>query len=295
MTCPPSIVTVFSLVLSLVATTARGPCQDPPPPPPPDRQQTDQPQKLAEWPVLSDTDKDRVRALVGQFRKPDEKLYEPARKGLIDLGAGTAPILLSQVSDRADNVNGQLLAVLEAVVTGAHGPLLAREAKKPSVELRRWVTKRMSRFVDPDLLPVLQAARKDKDPETAFHGALGALALRTKDALPEVIAYTKTHWTEVSALVAEVLPAARGKEASGWVFEAIAKAPVPEQMTGLRLLRHLATKEQASALRPFLEATDHAVKKEAVNAVRVLHGEAPVDNLPVFQVIELAKKWLQKI
>lgn len=280
----------LALTLPFVAPNAVASSQDPPPDAPRPKVQ-----KAAEWPTLSDPDKDKVRALVGQFRKPDAKLHEPAKKALIAVGDGAAPVLFQQVSDRADNVNAQLFAVLDAVLDGRHAALIAREAKKPSVELRRYLTMRMCRFVDADLLPVLQASRQDKDEATAFHGALGALALRSKEALPEVLAYAKIHWGDVAGVVADVLPAARGKEAAGWVFEAIDKAPVPEQMTGLRLLRYLATKEQASALRPFLEATDHAVKKEAVNAVRVLHGEAPVDNLPVFQVIELAKKWLQKI
>ena len=36
-------------------------------------------------------------------------------------------------------------------------------------------------------------------------------------------------------------------------------------------------------------------KREAVNTARVLHGEQPQENLTVFQSIEQAKQWLNKL
>jgi hypothetical protein len=87
---------------------------------------------------------------------------------------------------------------------------------------------------------------------------------------------------------------ARSNEVGAWVFEAIAKAPVPEQMTGLRFARYLAVKDQSVILRNYLQAPDHTVKKEAVNAMRVLHGEEPIETLDVFKSIEMAKEWLKK-
>jgi len=259
---------------------------------------TDKPakvEKVAEWPTLADTDKDRVRALIGQFRKPDAALHDPAKKALTELGAGAVPILLLETSDRPDNLNRPIFDVLDAVIGPQHAALVAREIKKPRVELRRYLTIRMCRFVDPELLPVLQATMKDKDESTAFHAALGALALKDKGALAPVMAYTKSHWQEVQAIITEVLPAARSLDTGTWVFEAIGKAPVPDQANGLRLARYLATKDQAGSVRPYLDATDHTVKKEAVNAMRVLHDEAPIENMPVFQVIEMAKAWAKKV
>lgn len=259
---------------------------------------TDKPskvEKVAEWPTLADTDKDRVRALIGQFRKPDAALHDPAKKALADLGAGAVPILLLETSDRADNLNRPIFEVLDRLIGPQHAALVAREVKKPRLELRRYLTIRMCRFADPELLPVLQATMKDKDESTAFHAALGALALRDKGALAPVMTYSKSHWQEVQAILAEVLPAARSLDTGNWVFEAIGKAPVPDQANGLRLARYLATKDQAGSVRPYLDATDHTVKKEAVNTMRVLHDEAPIENMPVFQVIEMAKAWAKKV
>lgn len=251
--------------------------------------------KLAEWPALKETDKERVITLAAQFRKADAKLHEEARQQLIALGDGAMPLLLQQVSDKDEAFNAHLFAVFDTALKPAHASLMARESKKPRVELRRYLFMRMCRFIDPELVPVLKAGCKDKDEPTAFYASLGMLALKEREAVPAVIAYTKTRWKEVGTITAEVLPAARSMDAGNWVFEAIANAPPADQMAGLRIVRYLAVKEHLLIMRTYLQASDNPVKKEAVNTVRVMHGEAPIENLTVFDAIEMAKVWLKKI
>jgi hypothetical protein len=109
-----------------------------------------------------------------------------------------------------------------------------------------------------------------------------------------VLERCRRDWLEVQPLVAEVLPNARGDALGRAVAEAIAKATAPVQASGLRLMRYLATENQVVIVRNYLSAEDHNVKKEAVNAMRALHGQAPIEDLPVFRVIEMAKEWLSK-
>jgi hypothetical protein len=251
--------------------------------------------KLEEWPALKDTDKDRVRALAGQFRKPDPALHEEAKKQLVAIGDAGAPVLMSLVSDRAENSNDVLFAILDQVTGPQHAALLARETKKPGVELRRYLARRLCRFGDASLTGLFETLQKDKDEATAFCAQLALLAQRRREAVQPVLAYTKTRWKDVGDLVAEVLTPARSRELGELVFEAIAKAAPVDQMAGLRLLRFTMTKDQGTLLRVYLEAAEHTVKREAVNTARVLHGEPATDNLSVFQAIEQAKQWLQKI
>jgi len=251
-------------------------------------------EKLEQWPALDDTHKQKVAALVGQFRKADPALHRAAHAQLAAIGAGAVPLLFAQVSDQRQNVNAHLFALFDELLDARHTALMVRESKKPKVELRRYLLRRLCRCADRELLPVLQAAVSDKDPETSFYGSLGALALRQQDALPAVLAYTRTTWQTHGPLVAEVLPAARSAAAGTWVLEAIAKASPVDQMAGLRLLRYLAVKEQCVVLRTYLKDPNNTVKKEAVNAMRALHGEAPIENLDVFQTIRMAEEWLAK-
>jgi hypothetical protein len=290
-----SLPTVITVLLAAASTSAMAPQAKPATPPEKPAGESAAREKLSEWPVLKDTDKERVKALVGQFRKPDEKLHADAKRSLVQFGAGAAPVVMQLVADRDESINGHLFGVLDAVLDKPHAGLMAREAKKPRPELRRYLLLRMCRFGDPDLAPVFESTITDKDELTAFYAGLGLLALKRDTALPAVLAHCKKHWVEVAALVAEVLPPARSHECGAQVFAAIAKGDVADQMTGLRLLRYLMVKEQGVILRTYLEASDHAVKREAVNAARVLHGEPPVDNLSVFQAIEQAKAWLKKV
>jgi hypothetical protein len=263
--------------------------QDPPAPTPAPAQIA----KLDQWPAGKERDKERLLALVGQFRK-DPALHEKAIADLIAIGDTAMPLLLQQISDRPENVNAPLFRVFDRVLGPQHAALLAVEAKKPRVELRRYLLVRLCRFVDPDLAPVLKTHVADADAATSFHASLGLLALKHESALPAVLQYSKTHWPEVGAVVAEVLPRARGAETGTWVFASIAKSAAADQMAGLRLARYLAVKDQAVILRTYLQSPDHTVKKEAVNAMRVLHGEPPIESLDVFKAIAMAKEWLAK-
>lgn len=270
------------------------PAPAPTPAPAPVQDGTTQDGKLDEWPELKQTDKDLVRSLAKQFHK-EEKLHEEARQRLEAIGAGAAPILIRLVSDRANNINGELFKVLDKIVAREHAALLAREVGGPSVELRRYLLRRLCHYPDPTLVAVFTPAANDKDPEVAFLAALGLLVNKQKPGLAGVLAAARTRWSEVGALLADVLPAARSADCATWVLEAIAPAQPAEQMAGLRLLRYLMVDQQRFVLRTYLQAPDHTVKREAINTARALAGEAPIENLSVFQAIEMAKKWLEKL
>lgn len=251
--------------------------------------------KLAEWPALKDADKTKALALVEQFRKPETKLHEPAHKALVALGAGAAPLVMQQCADKADGINAQLFAVLDETLGRPHTALMARESKKPRTELRRYLVRRLCRMGDKDLTTYFETMAKDPDPETAFCAQLGAYAQGKTGWLPAILEHCKTNWPTMGPVVAEAFAPARSQELATPVFEAIAPKGAVEQMAGLRLLRHLMVKEQGALLHRYLEAGEHTVKREAINTARCLHGEAPIENLSVFQAIEMAKQWRAKV
>lgn len=253
------------------------------------------PAKLEAWPTLKEADREKVLPLLDLVRKVDSPQHDSAHKQLVAMGDAAVPLILQQIHDRNDNSNAPYLALLDQALGKQHAALMAREVKKPKVELRRYLMQRLCRFGDTSLKAVFESGRKEKDEQTAFFATLGLLGLKQRDALEPVLAYTRSHWSEVAPIVAEALAGARAQDCGNWVFELIAKAQPADQMAGLRLLRHLMVKEQAVILRTYLESPDHTVKREAVNTARVLHGEAPIETLSVFQAIEQAKQWLKKL
>lgn len=251
--------------------------------------------KLGKWPALKKAVSDRARSVARQFKKPQEKLHEEAHKKLVEIGAGVAPVLIPMVSDRPQNTNDHLFAVLDAVVDKSHASLLARETKRPSVEWRRWLMRKLAGFGDKDMAAVFKPALKDKDKDIAFYAGLGMLALGKHDGLDVVLLAAKQRWAELGDITAKALTPARAAKNALPVFEKIAQARATDQMAGLRLLRYLMVKEQGMMLRTYLQSSDFAVKKEAINTARVLHGEKPLDKLSSFQAINQAKQWLQKL
>lgn len=251
--------------------------------------------KLSEWPKLKKAHGDAARAKVRQFRKPKAELHEKASAQLIDYGAGVAPILIPMIKDRTDGINDHLFGVLDAVLKPEHASLLAREAKRPSVEWRRYLMRKLATLRDADIAPIMAAAIKDKDPDIAFYASLGMLALGKHDGLDTVLLAAKQRWAEFGPLVAKVLAPARSNKTALPIFEKIAQARPTDKMAGLRLLRYLMAKDQGMLLRTYLQAPDFTVKKEAINTARVLHGEKPLERLASFQAINMAKKWLSKL
>jgi hypothetical protein len=64
----------------------------------------------------------------------------------------------------------------------------------------------------------------------------------------------------------------------------------------LNLLSACGTQGDTSAVKPFLDSDDHQIRVAAINALRgMVDGEGPIDKLPVFDAIDLAKQWKNRI
>ncbi len=265
--------------------------------PTPDQHETPaEPKLLSAWPPLSASQRDRALALVGQLKKDDEAVRQAARDELVAMGAAGAPILFQKVGD-ADKelaLNAELYPVFDAVLGHEHALLMAEQAKKKKLELRKYLVRRLCPLADERLHKSLEGFAKDTDAQIAFHAQLGLAALGDRTALIAVLEYTRTHWAEEKDLAELTLPKARSDAAALAVAEHIGKAPPAVQAAGLRLLRHVATENQWPLIKSYLSAVDHGVLKEAVNAMRVQHGMPALENLSAFQSIGMAKEWLTR-
>ncbi|MEQ1632446.1 MAG: hypothetical protein ABL997_08745 [Planctomycetota bacterium] len=251
---------------------------------------------LAAWPTLAAADRDRAISIVGQFKKDDAALKEAARKDLLAMGASAAPALFQKVSDAEKDlpINDEIYLVFDAMLTTEHRNLMAEQAKKKKLELRKYLLRRLCEMADPELKEAFVPFCKDPDSQTAFYANLGLAALKDKAALLSVLETTRTDWADHCPMVSKVLPAARSNECALVVAEFIAGKPSPVQAAGLRLMRYVATDGERMVVKSYLSAEDHNVKKEAVNALRVMSGQAPLENLSAFDTIGMAKEWLTK-
>ena len=256
--------------------------------------------KLSEWPKLTAKQQERLQDILKNLNVKDEKRHAANRDELVSMGAGVAPTLIARLNDNPTNVNDKLLPVLEKLVGPEHAALLARHAADPRIAVRRFVFDQLPRFRDREMAPIFSKAQKDKDPEVQFRAALGLLAIDDTTSGDVVLARCHTEWVDNAVRVETVLKPARGEKGTKWTLAKLAAAKKDgekgSQVAALRVLRYLGTKDAAGAIKWGLDAEDHLVKKETINALRaIVDGAAPLEELAVFQAIEAAKEWKGRV
>jgi hypothetical protein len=254
------------------------------------------PKPLAAWPALSTADRERALTLTGQFKKEDEALRSSARDELVKMGAAATPILFQKVGDAEKELalNEQLYPVFDATLTAEHRGLMAEQAKKKKLELRKYLLRRLCLMADPAMKATFEPYRNDADETVKLHANLGLAAIKDGEALLVVLEMTRKAWADHVDLVKQALPPARSSECAAVVWDFMQKENHETKAAGLRLLRYVATEKEKSAIQGLLTSEDHGVVKEAINALRVIHGMEPLEKLSAFDAIGMAKEWQSK-
>lgn len=283
--------------LALAALSHVAPAQDAPSDAAPKAAQaapaTELPKPLAAWPALSATDRERALALTGQLKKDDEALRKSARDELVAMGAGAAPVLFQKVGDAEKELalDAELFAVFDAMLTAEHRGLMAEQAKKKKIELRKYLLRRLCMMADPASKPTFEPFRKDADETVKLHANLGLAAIKDGDALLVVLEMTRKAWADHVDLVKQALPPARCSECANVVLGFVQKENNEAKAAGLRILRYVGTEAEKPSIKSMLTSEDHGVVKEAINALRVIHGMEPLEKLSAFDAIGMAKEW----
>jgi len=180
------------------------------------------------------------------------------------------------------------------MLTEEHRALMAEQAKKKKVELRKYLLRRLCLMADPELKSAFEPFRKDADEQTLLYATLGLAARKDKDALMQLLEITRSDWASHVELVSKALPFARSGECALALAERMANNSNEVKAAGLRLLRYVATENEKPIIKTYLAAEDHGVVKEAVNVMRVMNGMEPLEKLSAFDVIGMAKEWQSK-
>ena len=265
-------------------------------PPPSAASTTGAKKPLAAWPALQAKDRDRAIVLTGQLKKDDEAVRTAARSEMLAMGAGAAPVLFQKVGDAEKELalNEELYLVFDEMLTEEHRALMAEQAKKKKIELRKYLLRRLCLMADPELKSAFEPFRKDADEQTLLFATLGLAARKDKDALLQLLEITRTDWASHVELVSKALPFARSGECALALAERMANDGNEVKAAGLRLLRYVATESEKPIIKTYLGAEDHGVVKEAVNVMRVMNGMEPLEKLSAFDVIGMAKEWQSK-
>lgn len=263
-----------------------------------------------EWPELSGRESKQAEKEVSRLRKArTEEMGAEAHAALAATGAGVAPLLLKALEKEKDaEARARVVGALEAITSAEHTRLLAEEFGSRSPHVRTWCLERCARFPDPALAEpaagALDAAEerlaKSSTKELARERYAAALCLTSAggldglDVLFDQARSTKA-WGRDGAAIRRATETLRGPEATARVL-AQAKGQREWIVAGLRLLAGCGDDSARAFVRAQLGSSDNAIRVAAINAARgIVDGDPPVRNLPVFEAVDLAKRWQQKL
>lgn len=261
-------------------------------------------QRLEAWPELERDTLETVRTDIARLRKAHTpEMGEEAQGALIRVGAGIVPELLPALGkEREEEARARIELVLTRVTDARHTRLLAAEFESRALEVRVFCLSRVSAFPDPGVRAAADAAwaRVAKagakaDARERFAAALCAASAGSVAGFDELAQRAEKRWAEDGAAIRAALAGSRGPEAAEKAV-ALLGGKRGEQVAGLNLLSACGTRDNGSAVRPFLDSDDNQLRVAAINAARgMVDGEGPLDKLPVFEAIELAAKWKNRL
>ena len=264
--------------------------------------------RLAEWPKLT-VSGDTLKLEIERLRKSGTpQMGEEADLALTNMGAAVVPQLLP-VLGKERNLEARLRVetVLEKITTAEHTRLLAPFFADKSREVRVWALMRCAQFGDLGIAKEADAALakaktlREKDPkaEGADHEVYAA-ALCTASAgsvvgLDVLATYATDQWGKKGVEMRVALEGVRNEDATAFASKLIAEGDRKKKVGGLNMLAGCGTKSALGVVKTCLDDTDNSIRVAAINAMRgIIDGDLPIANLPVFEAIELAKKWKQR-
>lgn len=268
----------------------------------------DEVKRLDAWPET--TDRSVVKLDVERLRKArTEEMGVQAGAALVAEGAGVVPYLLPAFGKEKDEAAlARIEGVLEAVTDARHTRLLAREFDHRAPVVRIWTLDRVAQFPDPGLretaekrLGVVRAQARKLGAEEVYMAALCSTSTGSLAGIDLLIAQEPTSWTKGQVELRTILAPVRGPEATALVARGLEAADDAadgrkQRISALRLLGGCGDPDSVRLVRPFLDSTDRGLQLAAINALRgIVDGDPPLEQLPVFEMIERANKWKARV
>jgi hypothetical protein len=273
-------------------------------PPRPAPQEPVEIERLEAWPALEKDTLALVRTDIERLRKArTPEMGEEAAAALSAVGAGVVPELLPTLGKERDAAAlARIEEVLVQVTDARHTRVLAAEFDAKDAAVRAFCLRRVSEFPDPGVREAAEAAwarvakAGDKaDRAERFAAALCGASSGSLAGFDELAARALERWPQDGTTLRAALAGVRGPEAAAKAV-ALLEGDRAKQVAGLNLLSACGDKESAPAVKPFLDSDDHQIRVAAINALRgMVDGQPPLDKLPVFEAIDMAKQWKNRV
>lgn len=265
--------------------------------------------RASEWPKLAGDVLATAKTDVERLRKAGTAaMAEQADASLTAAGAGIVPLLLPVLGKERDVETFDRCAhVLEEVTTAEHTRLLAASFTDKTRPVRIWTLHRCAQFPDAGLREPAEAAlakarefvqkdaKEEGVKEELYCAALCATSAGSHKGLDVISDYVMNKWGKYQDEIRTALEAVRDEAATEFAAKLTADTDRKKVVAGLNMLAGCGVRKAASLARMHLDSTDNSIRVAAINAMRgIVDGAPPIANLPVFDAIEMAKKWKER-
>lgn len=258
---------------------------------------------LSAWPKPAD--KDTLLNDIERLCKANSpEMAIQGHDALVADGASAVPFLLDRFGrEREEDAQKRLREVLVEVTKADQTRLLAKEFESRFVPERTFTLWRAAAFPDKEIRAAAEAAwaRVEKqgakvDPDERYAAALCCASTGSLKGLDVLYEASQKHWDRRGVEMRTALEGVRGASAAKLVLEKFKDADRKQKVAALRMLAGCGDKESAQRLKAFLDDNDNQVCVAAINALRgMVDGDPPLEQMAVFEAIEIAKKWKERI
>ncbi len=276
-------------------------------------------EKLEAWPVLDAPARRKIDGILDRLAgATTPTMADDAAREVAELGAAAVPRLMDKLaSTRAPAGRGRIEQALTELVHAPHARLLAVYFEHDHTAVRRFALGRAGALGVRELGPAAEAAlerarvalakptAKGARAEEALFAAnaeLQAAALATAGSgsiagMDVLHALAQSDWKSQSTALRAALAGARGQAATRVLVPLVRTTDGLARVAALRLLAAAGEGPDATDVaHAMLDIDETPVRVAAINALRALvDGEEPIDNLSVFESIELAKRWRERL
>ncbi|MEO0480369.1 MAG: hypothetical protein AAF196_12885 [Planctomycetota bacterium] len=255
------------------------------------------------WPKLSRTERTTLDRSHTAYAKADEAEDADAVRAehfdrMVEVGAGAARWAFRKLENDRVVEPEMLVELCRRVVSEDYTPLVADELvdRKAPLHVRRFAAEFVSQRQDEGWTEALTTGFEVDDERVRFFSATGLFVLGDFTKLAPIFEAAKTDWSRDQNYLEHLLPSVRGEDAFETLDDGLGSDRERDEVTALRLARFLAPESVKLRIGLLLDSDRHNVKKEAINALRVIvDGKEPLENLDVFKAIQFANEWKARL
>ncbi|MCA8969198.1 MAG: HEAT repeat domain-containing protein [Planctomycetes bacterium] len=260
------------------------------------KQKTNEPEKVT-WPAIKPVRLSITKDKIPQLVHKNEKTREKAKATIVGYGAGCAPVLLDALKHgQKPELVAELTKILDGFMEKQYVPLLEAEWTGTDEVRDAYIISTIKRFGVEGHGELFAKGLVHGDPAIRETATYALAMLGDERALHPLLLLARDSWEEKNYQIREALPKLKSETSTKWLVNHLAEGEIADRIATLRLLHSAGTKDCVRAIAPLLDAKEHLIRAEAVNALRgIMDGDPPFRKLSVFQAIEEIKKWKARV